>query len=264
MTTPFQRIFVLEYLRDHNATHAYKRAGGKGVNADVLGPRMLGEVGVAELIASEEADRARDCRMEVNDVLKMWCEIATADPNELVRVVFESCRHCWGAGFKYQWRDVTEWVEACERAALEHAKKYRAWQRRIAAGRADGENDEPTYDMPDASGGFGFNPRIEPNHECPKCEGHGMPRDIIADTRKLSGPARRLYAGVKRTRDGIQVLTRDQDAAAANVAKYLGMMVDRVQHSGALGRVPADDVEALKKLTPEELMVLMTLREKMS
>lgn len=50
--TPKQRRFVAEYLIDLNATQAAIRAGYSKKNADVTGPRLLGNVGVAEAIAA--------------------------------------------------------------------------------------------------------------------------------------------------------------------------------------------------------------------
>ncbi len=62
----------------------------------------------------------------------------------------------------------------------------------------------------------------EPNPECPQCQGDGIPRPWFADTRTLSPAARRLFSGVKTTKDGIQVLMRDQDGALDKLAKVFG------------------------------------------
>lgn len=43
------------------------------------------------------------------------------------------------------------------------------------------------------------------------------------DTRKLTGPARLLYAGAKATRDGFEIKLQDQARGLENVAKHLGM-----------------------------------------
>lgn len=67
----------------------------------------------------------------------------------------------------------------------------------------------------------------EPNPACSACLGQGVGSVHVKDTRKLSRAARRLYAGVKKTKDGIEVKMQDQGAALANVAKHLGMFVDR-------------------------------------
>jgi hypothetical protein len=56
--TAKQQRFVDEYLIDLNATQAAIRAGYSATNADVTGPRMLGNVGVAAAIALGQADVA--------------------------------------------------------------------------------------------------------------------------------------------------------------------------------------------------------------
>lgn len=62
-----------------------------------------------------------------------------------------------------------------------------------------------------------------PSPDCVTCGGEGVGREIIADTRFLSPHARALYAGVKVTRDGMQVLMRDQDGAIDRLARVLGV-----------------------------------------
>jgi len=70
----------------------------------------------------------------------------------------------------------------------------------------------------------------------------------IVDTRKIKGSAKVLYAGAERTRNGIKITMRDKDAAVSNLARYLGMMVDRKEISGpgggpvALAHLSADDL----------------------
>ena len=49
--TPKQARFVAEYLIDLNATQAAIRAGYSARNADVVGPRLLGNVGIAAAVA---------------------------------------------------------------------------------------------------------------------------------------------------------------------------------------------------------------------
>lgn len=52
---PKHQRFVEEYLIDLNATQACIRAGYKAKNADVTGPRLLGNVGIAAAIAEAQA-----------------------------------------------------------------------------------------------------------------------------------------------------------------------------------------------------------------
>ncbi len=61
--TPKQARFAEEYLIDLNATQAAKRAGYSTHTADVQGPRLLGNVGVAAAI--QAAQTALSERLEV-------------------------------------------------------------------------------------------------------------------------------------------------------------------------------------------------------
>lgn len=69
------------------------------------------------------------------------------------------------------------------------------------------------------------------NPDCPACAGNGQGNIFVHDTRKLKGAAKRLYAGVKLGKDGLQVLMRDQDAALSNIARHLGMFKDKLEVS---------------------------------
>ena len=114
---------------------------------------------------------------------------------------------------------------------------------------------------PDGMGGFGFDMNAEPNPDCPECGGLGQEYVHVMDTRKLTGSAKRLYAGVQRTKDGIKVLTRDKDAALANISRYLGMLVDRKEISGpGGGPVPMAHITAAD-LTDDQLAAILKAEE---
>ncbi len=51
----------------------------------------------------------------------------------------------------------------------------------------------------------------------------------VHDTRSLQGAARRLYAGLKQGKDGLQVLMADREKALENVARHLGMFNDKLE-----------------------------------
>jgi hypothetical protein len=55
--------------------------------------------------------------------------------------------------------------------------------------------------------------------------GRGPP--VFKDTRRLSPAARALYAGVKVTKDGLEVLMHDKVGALTKVGQHLGMFVER-------------------------------------
>lgn len=68
--TPRQLRFVDEYLIDLNATQAAIRAGYKASTADVNGPRLLGNAGVAAAIQAGKARRARRTEVSQDDVIR--------------------------------------------------------------------------------------------------------------------------------------------------------------------------------------------------
>ena len=215
MTNPIRsrRIprFVEEYCVDENATRAAIRAGWPTSWAHVAACRLLKDANVQELITEQKARVAQEARIEAADILRQWYDVATADPSKLQRVRRVNCRYCHGEGHRYQWK-AREYAEACDQAA---------------------RDERPP---PDCSGGFDFNRIAEPHPDCPECEGEGVEDVVIADVELLTGPERRLYAGVKQTRNGPEVVMRDQDKARDNIAKYLGLLVERKELTGKDGR----------------------------
>ena len=55
------------------------------------------------------------------------------------------------------------------------------------------------------------------------------------DTRLVPASGRVLYAGAKQTKDGLEIKLHDQAKALENVARHLGMFVDRHEVGGKNG-----------------------------
>jgi hypothetical protein len=72
---PKQQRFVAEYLKDLNATQAAIRAGYKADNADVTGPRLLGNVGVAEAIAVKQGKIVAKLEITAEGLIRDVAEI---------------------------------------------------------------------------------------------------------------------------------------------------------------------------------------------
>ena len=206
--TPKQRRFVNEYCVDENATQAAIRAGYSENGAGQQAHLLLKNIEIQEAIAERMEEVAVAASITPEWVVAQWAKIATADPNGLVQVRRTCCRYCYGFGNQYQWTE-GEYAAAVDKA--------------IEAGKP----------APDGMGGFGFNPNAEPAEDCPECGGLGIEDVHIFDTRKLKRHP--LYAGAERTRNGIKVTLRDQDKARDNLARYLGMLVDRKEISGPGG-----------------------------
>ena len=228
--TPKQRRFVNEYCVDENATQAYIRAGYSQEGAGPSAHALLKNTKVKEAIAERMADVAVAASITPEMVLREWAKIAFADPNELVNVRRNCCRHCHGFGHQYQWTEA-EYGAAVDKAV---------------------DSGKPA---PDGMGGFGYDMNAEPNPDCPECGGNGIAEVHVADTRKLKRHP--LYAGAEQTRNGIKVNMRDKDAALFNLSRYLGMQIDRKEISGpGGGPVPMAHITAAD-LTDDQLAAIL-------
>jgi hypothetical protein len=219
---PKQQRFVEEYLKDLNATQAAIRAGYTQAAAERTGLRLLTSPAVQAAI--EEAKKARSDRTEIeaDEVLRQIYAIAMADPNGLVSFRRECCRYCWGTGHAWQFRT--------ERERRDERRRFEAELARAKKGKL------PKAALPEFSdGGIGFDPRRDPNPDCPECNGEGLGRPFIADTRKVEPELLALYAGIKETKDGIEVKVHPQDKMLDMLMRHLGQYNDKLKLSGAVG-----------------------------
>lgn len=237
--TKKQEAFLAAYIETGNATEAYRRGYDcsrmKEATINRKALEVLNNGTVAARLKELRAAASASVTMTAIDVLKRWVDIATANPNDLVQHRRVNCRHCHGVAYKFQWRDQDEYALACAQVLKKNSMlKLKA-------------QHDP---MPEDAGGYGFNFKAAPNRDCPHCSGEGQGEDFIADTVTAKSP---LYAGLKRTRDGIEIKMRDQDAALLNIAKFLGMMKDgavTIINTGptvnAAQVVPTDPMEAAR------------------
>lgn len=242
--SPREAIFVREYMVDLNGTAAWTRAGftDNVGSAGTQASRVLQKLEVRIAINKELDARAERTDITAEKVLQMWWDIATADPNQLVHNRVWACRHCHGPDFKYQWKSIEEWASAVEASLRAHEAAVLRW-----AEIKEPRPPQPELRMPTNGGGFEFNPHLGPVKACPCCDGDGITETIVKDTRTLRRPERLLYAGVKKTKDGIEVKMHDQDKAREMIARHLGMLNDKLQLSmpGGLGVYTVDDLSAL-------------------
>lgn len=78
----------------------------------------------------------------------------------------------------------------------------------------------------------GESDNAHPDEKCEACDGEGVSGLVIADTKSLKGAARKLYAGAKQTKFGVEVQLHDQMKALENVARHLGMFNDKLTLKG--------------------------------
>ena len=231
--------FARRYCDDFIGIKAAMAAGVAEKNAATQAWRWLSDAEVQKAIADIQAERAAAAGISAEWVLRQWKQIAEADPNDLISLERECCRHCYGANHNYQWTQF-EYDLAVKNAAAHRCT-------------SKCEPDCAKRFPPLPLGGMNFNPRLVPREDCPVCFGEGIAKVIVADTRRLQGDAKKLYAGVKQTQNGIEVKMRDQDAAINNIARYLGMIIDKRELSGPNGKaIPFANFTA-KDLTDDQL-----------
>lgn len=222
-----QQRFVEEYLIDRNGAQAYIRAGYKVKNEDVaavMASRLLRIDKVKDEIAKGEAELAERNKITQDKVLNRLWELATADPNELIKYVRVNCRYCWGIDHYYQWTK-----------AEHHNALYRAKVEKLPP--------------PDCDGGFDFDKTKPPNPDCPECKGQGHGYVAVSDTSRVSDQAKLLYAGIKETQHGIEIKMNDQVAALIKAGQHIGMFKDHLVHSNDPDNPLTDTKSASKKLS---------------
>lgn len=224
--------FCHAVLMAKNASEAYRKIYNCSKMKDATVNRSAYELMSTPAVAARIAElREKAVVSVIGDkaaVLQEWWDIATADNNELSSHRRICCRYCYGKEHKFQWADKEEFLRATGEAMQQNAGM---------------KKPKP---LPVDEGGYGYAKNASPHAFCPKCMGEGEGEAFFADTTKLKGKARKLYAGVEKTRDGLKIKTRDQDKALEQFAKLAGMTVPQVvQLTGAGGGALASVVTVL-------------------
>ncbi len=203
-----RETFCRHYLVSLDSAKAAREAGYSARSAKSQGYDLLREPAVAARIQELLAERATSLAIDAAAVLRRFWLIATADPNELIQYRRTCCRYCHGTGHLFQ------------RTPAELRRARTSWE------ALQKKNSPETFDD---EGGDGYDRRKAPHPDCPECFGEGEEHVFVADTRNLSEAARMLYAGVKQTKEGLEVKMQSQESALVSVARHLGMFGDRVE-----------------------------------
>lgn len=199
--TAKQESFAWHYAMGASGAEAYRRAYDcrEGIShASVEATKLLANPNVALLVDQIKADILQR-RKDAADALVNQCLAVLAyQPAEITKIVRVPCRYCHGHGHAYQWRE-TEYME------------------KLKAAEAGGKP------LPDIAGGFGYDTRLQPVDDCPNCNGRGLEMDVITPTDELSPQALAGFLGVKRTRNGLEILLADKDKAMERLARLLGL-----------------------------------------
>ena len=172
---------------------------------------------IKELTARSVKKAEGEFSITVRKLLQTYIEIAFTNPNELTSMRRGACRHCWGLGGAYQWKE------------REYDAAVKKWQKDHARWSAKGGAPQDEPEMPDGTGGFGYRFWTDINPECVECEGRGEVRMHIEDTTLMSPGALHLYRGVQQTKDGYKMLFGDKDKALDSIGRMLGAFDDRLR-----------------------------------
>jgi len=234
--TPLQEAFAQMYSKTGNATYCYRRV----YNVAPETSRAVVTSKAHELRHHPAvAARIHELRNAIAEQFVIGAaalqlrqyELATAPPLTHVRVF--NCRHCHGVGFGYQWRDEVELAKALD-ACIE---------------------SKGAKPMPDASGGYGFDPFAKPNPTCVECLGAGKPVVYIADTTELEGAAAASFKGASVDKYG--VITVEQHSQQEAAFELHRMVPGAIAPTRSESKSLSVHVEPLKDMTQAEVIELI-------
>lgn len=205
--TAKMELFCQLSANGHSYSDAYKSSycaigsTGNTVSGEVW--KLLKDPRISRRIRELEAINAQKLGV-TREWLATWHYMRMSyDAAEITKMVIGCCAHCYGDGHLKQWRAPDYW-EAFAKAEL---------------------YSQP---LPDIAGGFGYDHRLEPNPDCPKCDGRGTSVTQFIDTSQMSPSARAAFEGIKETKAGIEIKMADKAQAAEALAKLLGFDVKQI------------------------------------
>lgn len=215
--TKQQARFVHEYLIDLNGTRAAIRAGYAAKAAPQQAYDLLSRPHIQAAVNEAMQARSDRVRISQDDVLRELIGIATADVNELVEHRQGACRFCHGKDHRYQ------------RTPNEMRNAQAQWERDNAKLIDEGQEGLGEFDD---EGGSDYNATLPPHASCPECFGEGVSRELFKDTTLASRGAKSLYAGFKRSKDGVEIKVHSQVEALGLLGRHLAMFTDNHKHKG--------------------------------
>ncbi len=222
--TPYEEAFAQGVIKWHgNQTRAWRELNPNSKGTDKSHWESASELAarpkVKDRINELKALQAASAADVIRDLVAKAKRIIEADSAELIQTRIGCCRHCHGEGHRYQ------------RTEREYLQAWDAYARALGAVK-EGE----LAPLPFEDGGTGYDLTREPHPDCPECGGEGVAREVMPDTRNLSPDAALLYAGVKRTKNGIEVMAQDKRAWAELLMKWAGAYVEKRELSAPGGR----------------------------
>lgn len=212
-----QAKFVDLWLVTQNGTQSYIDAGYECKSdavAAAAASRLLKKVKEHPYTLAKRAELFAKTEEITGRVIQRIYGAAMADPRELVEYVYRCCRCCHGKDFRYQMtpRQLEE-----RKARHEEA---------LAEAKAAKRKPLPVLDE---LGGLGFDANLDPNPDCPECNGNGVGQLVLKDTRHLSPGALALYGGVKETKDGLEMKIHDARPYLEMLGRIFNMNIEPAQ-----------------------------------
>jgi phage terminase small subunit len=247
MLTPQESIFAQHYVESRNFFAAYRSAyptdGASNSTSYRRAREVLQRPHVMAAVQLLRDQANAETLIRATDLMRDLVDIVSANPNDIVSIERNNCRHCHGANHGAQWIDAGELARAMDA----FIKQQKLWDSTPVKKR--GKMQQPK--APDASGGFGFVMKRDPAPDCPYCMGEGHAREVLRDTTRLSPQARKLYKGVRMTAAGPVIEMHDQMQARDMLIKMLGAYKDPKQvappSAGGTGAL-----EMPENVTPED------------
>lgn len=218
--TQRQAQFVEEYLIDLNGAQAAIRAGYSSHSASEIASENLCKPNIAAAITRRKADRLKRVEIDQGQILAQLINVVASDANELVEYRRTCCRHCWGIAHGYQ------------RTAGEMETDREEWEREQDKNASLPPDQRKAPKPFNERGGIGYDKRKPPHEDCAECFGEGVGQVFMKDTRNLSPEARALYAGMKQTKDGLEVKMHDKQGYMTLLMRHAGMLNDKIKLQG--------------------------------
>lgn len=241
--TTREHIFTLRVFEGVGSINAYRAcfnvAGATDVTVEKRANQLLNKENVKFELARMREQAARIAKIDVATVVEEIRDLAFADQHDAYKVKAYCCRHCWGIEFNYQWKDAHEFNYAVQ--------SYEAAQKEA---RARGMFMQ--IPPPNDEGGYEFKKNMPPNPDCPECDGDGSDvKVVLKPTDKWKPATRRLVAGIKEGKNGIEIAWRDQTRVLTMLAEHLGAIGNRPLVQLINGAMPSS--VAMGDTTPEPL-----------
>jgi phage terminase small subunit len=215
---PKQGVFVREYCRTLNGTQSAIRAGYSPDSARTQASDLLAKPNIQAACCELRDETLRKLEVQVEELVRYWVDVLRADPNALTSYRRHCCPYCHSESMDDEGRRYRKYTPSKfhEAKAAHDTKAARALA-----------NDGVDIGEFEGIEGHWYDKRRAIDPTCPECHGEGVGNDFISDTRFLPPGVQALFQGVKKTREGIEILMASKEKAADQLGRFLGAFKDR-------------------------------------